>query len=77
VCSKVVLESSDDTSDNEVTRCHANSTCNQNALSSELVDPKNGWNREDKLHNTYNTGCEKVDGVASQSNTFEYEWPIF
>lgn len=73
---KVILESSDDTSDDEVARGHADSTGDEDALTSELVYPKDSGNCEDKLHDTYNTGRKKIDRVACQSDTPEDKWPI-
>jgi hypothetical protein len=76
VGSKVILESSDDTGDDEVARCHADSTCDQDTLSTELVYPQNGGNREDELHDTDNTSGKKVDSVSRKANALENKWSV-
>jgi hypothetical protein len=75
----VFIESSlvgtNDTGDNEVTRCHSNRTGNQNLLTSNLVNPKNGRDSKEELDNAHHTGGEERDGVAAELHILENVGP--
>lgn len=50
---------------------HTNRTSKQDLLTTDVVDPENGWDREDKLEDTRNTGSQEGCRISSQFKAFE------
>lgn len=68
-----VAERADNTSYNEVTRCHAGCSHNENRLSAEMVHVQHCRDCEDKLQDTHHAGSQQRRGVARKLKTFEHE----
>lgn len=60
----VVSETTNDTSDNEVTCAHSDCAGNQDRFPAEAVDIEDCWDGEEKFKDTYHTGCEERRGVS-------------
>lgn len=69
----VFVESTNDTCDDEMARSHPNGTGDEDALTTELVDPKDSGYGEDEFHNTDHTSGEQFGSVTSQTDALEDE----
>lgn len=56
---------SDDAGNDKMADSHTDSSSNQDLLTANVVDPKNGRNGKDKFENTSDTGCEEGGSVAA------------
>lgn len=68
-----VFKASDQAGNDEVTRGHADSTCNQNLFATELVYPKYGRNCEEKLHATNDASGEETGRGSTEAEVVENE----
>jgi hypothetical protein len=48
-----------------MTDSHTDASSNQNLLTADVIDPKNGRNGEDKFENTGDTGCEEGGRIST------------
>jgi hypothetical protein len=56
---------SDDAGNDKMTDSHTDASSNQNLLTADVIDPKNGRNGEDKFENTGDTGCEEGGRIST------------
>jgi hypothetical protein len=67
--SLVILElarvRSNDAGNDKMADGHTDASGDQNLLTTDVVDPKNGGNGKDKLENTGDTGCEQGGSLAT------------
>lgn len=59
VSSPVLVEGTNDTSDDKVAGSHTNGTSNKNTLTTEVINPEDSGDCEDKFHNADHTGSQQ------------------
>lgn len=74
VSGPVTTKGTDDASDNEMTGCHANSSNNEDGLSSEAVDVEYGGDGENEFQDSDNSGSQQGSGAATETKAIENLW---